>query len=76
MVSSIFYLTLIILIKIVDLHTVRLFKVLLDIYKRTISWYIFLLFLNRGVRGVIVIVVGNEHGDTSSNPGRNSLYFT
>ena len=22
-------------------------------------------------RGVIVIVVGNEHGDTSSNPGRN-----
>ena len=23
-----------------------------------------------GARGVIVIVVGNEHGDTSSNPGR------
>ena len=23
-----------------------------------------------GVRGVIVIVVGNGHGDTSSNPGR------
>ena len=22
-------------------------------------------------RGVIVIVVGNEHGDTSSNPGRD-----
>ena len=30
----------------------------------------------RGARGVIVIVVGNEHGDTSSNPGRNSLHFT
>ena len=29
-----------------------------------------------GARGVIVIVVGNEHGDTSSNPGRNSLHFT
>ena len=24
-----------------------------------------------GDRGVIVIVVGNEHGDTSSNPGRD-----
>ena len=23
-----------------------------------------------GVRGVVVIVVGNGHGDTSSNPGR------
>ena len=24
-----------------------------------------------GAHGVIVIVVGNEHGDTSSNPGRD-----
>ena len=24
-----------------------------------------------GARGVIVIVVGNEHGDTSSNTGRD-----
>ena len=24
-----------------------------------------------GAGGVIVIVVGNEHGDTSSNPGRD-----
>ena len=24
-----------------------------------------------GARGVIVIVVGNEHDDTSSNPGRD-----
>ena len=23
-----------------------------------------------GARGVVVIVVGNGHGDTSSNPGR------
>ena len=29
-----------------------------------------------GARGVIVIVVGNEHGDTSSNPGRDRLHFT
>ena len=26
--------------------------------------------------GFIVIVVGNEHGDTSSNPGRDWLHFT
>ena len=25
---------------------------------------------NGGARGVVVIAVGNEHGDTSSNPGR------
>ena len=29
-----------------------------------------------GARGVIVIVVGNEYGDTSSNPGRDWLHFT
>ena len=27
-------------------------------------------------RGVIVIVVGNGHGDMSSNPGRDCLHFT
>ena len=27
-------------------------------------------------RGVMVIVIGNGHGDTSSNPGRNLLHFT
>ena len=26
-------------------------------------------------RGVIVNFVGNEHGDTSSNPGRDWLHF-
>ena len=26
--------------------------------------------------GVVVILVGNEHGDTSSNPGRDWLHFT
>ena len=29
-----------------------------------------------GARDVIVIVVGNEYGDTSSNPGRDWLHFT
>ena len=28
------------------------------------------------LRGVMVIVVGNGHGDTSSNPGRDWLHFT
>ena len=29
-----------------------------------------------GARGVMVIIVGNEHSDTSSNPGRDWLPFT
>ena len=29
-----------------------------------------------GARGVMVIVVGNGHGDTSSNLGRDWLHFT
>ena len=33
------------------------------------------LFKKGGARGVMVIV-GNEHGDTSSNPGREWLHFT
>ena len=31
---------------------------------------------NGGARGVVVIVVGNGHGNTSSNPGRYWLHFT
>ena len=29
-----------------------------------------------GARGVVVIAVGNERGDMSSNPGRDRLLFT
>ena len=29
-----------------------------------------------GARGVVVIAIGNDHGDTSSNPGRYWLHFT
>ena len=29
-----------------------------------------------GARGVVVITEGNEHGYTSSNPGRYWLHFT
>ena len=28
-----------------------------------------------GARGVMVIVIGNGYGDTSSNPGRDWLHF-
>ena len=30
----------------------------------------------KAARGVMVIVLGNGHGDTSSNPGRDWLHFT
>ena len=29
-----------------------------------------------GARGVMVIIIGNGHGDTSSNTGRDWLHFT
>ena len=29
-----------------------------------------------GARGVMVIVTGNGHSNTSSNPGRDWLHFT
>ena len=32
-------------------------------------------FSSGGARGVMVIVVGNGLGDTSSNPGRDWLHF-
>ena len=30
----------------------------------------------RGACGVIVIIIGNGHSDTSSNPGQEWLHFT
>ena len=34
------------------------------------------LFISSGgARGVMVIVVGNGHDDTSSNPGQDRLHF-
>ena len=41
----------------------------------TIVSKLFVLRLG-GARGVMVIVAGNGHGDTSSNPGRDGLQFT
>ena len=34
------------------------------------------VYLSGGARGVVVIVVGNGHSDTSSNPGRDWMHFT
>ena len=36
----------------------------------------FVLFSVGCALGVMVIVVGNRHDDTSSNPGRDWLHFT
>ena len=44
--------------------------------KTRVIWYLHDTSCHGGARGVIVIIVGNEHGDTSSNPARNSLHFT
>ena len=33
-------------------------------------------YFSGGARGIMVIVVGNGHGDTSSNPRRGWLHFT
>ena len=33
--------------------------------------YVCVCVCNGGACGVMVIVVGNRHGDTSSNPGRD-----
>ena len=34
------------------------------------------IYTDTCARGVMVIVVGNGHGNTSSNPGRDWLHFT
>ena len=36
----------------------------------------FIIKLYGGARGVVVIVVGNGHGDTISNPGPDWIHFT
>ena len=34
------------------------------------------VIIDGGACGVMVIIVGNGHGDTSSNPGWDWLHFT
>ena len=43
-----------------------------NMFKMQIYIYIYL----GSAHGVMVIIVGNGHGDTSSNPGRDWLHFT
>ena len=38
--------------------------------------HIYIYIYIGGARGVMVLVVGNGHGDTSSNSGRVWLHFT
>ena len=42
----------------------------------TQSCLVYYYYYLGGARGVRVIVIGNEHGDTSSNPGRHWFHFT
>ena len=46
---------------------IRCFEITLYQTRENIRPY---LLPDSGARGVVVIAVGNEHGDTSSNPGR------
>ena len=39
------------------------------------EWVLWVLYSCGGAHGVMVIVVGNWHGDTSSYPGRDWLHF-
>ena len=45
-------------------------------------WYIYIyiiyiyIYAFRDVRGIMITVVGNRHGDTGSIPGRDCLHFT
>ena len=39
-------------------------------------WSQLIVMVLGGARGVMVIVVGNGHGDTRSNPGRDWLHVT
>ena len=48
---------------------------LLENYKSWGTW-VTVIAIIIGARAAMVIVVGNGHGDTSSNPGRDWLHFT
>ena len=39
-------------------------------------YFVIAYIVKIGARGVVVIVVGIRHGDTSSNPRRDWLHFT
>ena len=51
-------------------------SILKDMYAPAIIIFAYKKRFQGGARGVMVTVVGNGHSDTSSNPGRDWLYFT
>ena len=64
------------LIELLVIHsnTWNYLTLLINVYK---SYLIYMNKLDLGSAcGVMVIVIGNGHGDTSSNPGRDWLHFT
>ena len=52
-------------------NTKMLQAILNQSWKQQLNSYLPSISKDGGTRGVIVIVVGNEHGDSSSNPGRD-----
>ena len=46
------------------------------IFLNEFAFYILLIQIYGGAHGVMVIILGNGHGDMSSNPGRDWLHFT
>ena len=54
-------------------HIYLIYIYKLDLALNNLQW---LICHHGGARGVMVIVVGNGYGDTSSNPGRDWLHFT
>ena len=47
-----------------------------DVFQKTAIALVLVINHLGGAPGVMVIVVGNGHSDTSSNPGRDWLHFT
>ena len=69
-----------IIIYVFDYLFVRVGSDIKSVFKAKFNKFEFSVYLLldwlEGARGVVVIIVGNGHGDTSSNPGRDWLYFT
>ena len=59
----------------VFISNIKMYKIS-NYYFFGVIWYQLFLSDCGGARGVLVIVVGNGHGDTSSNPWRDWLHFT
>ena len=65
---------LVILVLLFSFFIIIIIIIITDIYKVLLS--IRQIYKDGGAHGVMVIVEGNGHGDTSSNPGQDWLHFT